>query len=268
MPDRPYLSSPTPLAIAHRGGSKERPENTLQSFQTAVDLGYRYLETDAQLTRDGVVLALHDETLDRVTDIAARVADLSLAEVKRADAGYRFTPDFGRSFPWRGRGVRIPTLEEVLAAFPEARFNVDAKTDSVVAPLLRLIERMGAWNRVCAGSFSDHRLTRLRQLSGGRICTSMGRGAVAAARLASWQGRFPAQGADCVQVPVAMFGIPVVDRAFLAAAHRQGLQVHVWTIDDRMEMGRLLDLGVDGIMTDRPTLLRQVMERRGLWGRR
>jgi glycerophosphoryl diester phosphodiesterase len=262
---RPYLQAATPLAIAHRGGSKERPENTLEAFQAAVDLGYRYLETDAQLTRDGVLVAFHDESLDRVTDASGPVSALSLAEVRSADAGYRFSADAGRTFPHRGRGLRIPTLEEVLTAWPQARLNIDAKTDRVVAPLVRLLDRLGACDRVCIGSFSDRRLRRLRRLSRGQICTSMGRGAVALARSASLRGWMPSLGGDCLQVPTVQWGVRVVDAALIRAAHRRGLQVHVWTIDDRGEMGRLLDLGVDGIMTDRPSLLREVLERRGAW---
>ena len=265
MASRPYLDSPAPFGIAHRGGSKEHPENTLEAFQAAVDLGYRYLETDAQLTRDGVVVAFHDEVLDRVTDLVGRVADHSLAQVRRADAAHRFSLDAGRSFPLRGRGVRIPTLEQVITAWPDVRINVDAKTEAVVGPLVALVARLDAWDRVCVGSFSDARLRRVRRLSGGRLCTSMGRGAVAAARTASLRGRFPTLGGDCAQVPVRQWGVRVVDEAFVRAAHRAGVQVHVWTIDSRSEMGRLLDLGVDAIMSDRPSLLRDVMLRRGVW---
>jgi glycerophosphoryl diester phosphodiesterase len=256
------------VAFAHRGGSKEAPENTMLAFQAAVDLGFRYLETDAQLTRDGVLVAFHDEVLDRTTDSSGRVGEHTMAEIARADAGCHFTPDGGRSFPHRGRGVRVPTLEEVLTVFPQARLNVDAKTDAVVAPLVRLLERVDAWDRVCVGSFSDARLARFRRLAGGRVCTSMGRGAVAAARAASLAGRFPTLGADCAQLPVAQWGVRLVEPRLVSAAHRAGVPVHVWTIDDEASMESLLSLGVDGIMTDRPTLLRAVMLRRGLFDSR
>ena len=262
---RPYLSSPLPLAIAHRGGSLERPENTMVAFEGAVRLGYGYLETDAQLTRDGVVLAFHDEILDRVTDLHGRVGDHTLEELRGADAGYHFSLDGGRSHPLRGTGVTVPTLEEVLLAWPSVRFNIDAKTEEVVAPLAKLIDRLRVADRVCIGSFSDSRLRRFRRLSRGEVSTSMGRRAVGAARLASLVGTMPASGADCVQVPCTRRGVRIVDRSFIRAARRGGLQVHVWTIDDRAEMERLLDLGVDGIMSDRPALLREVMVSRGLW---
>jgi len=262
---RPYLTSRGPLAFAHRGGSKECPENTMASFRAAVELGYVHLETDTQLTRDGVLLAFHDETLDRVTDLHGLVSDHTLAEVRHADAGHRFSTDGGRSHPFRGTGVTVPTLEEILLAFPDTRFNIDAKQPEVVAPLAALIERVGAADRICIGSFSDRRLRRFRRLSGGRVCTSMGRRSIITARFTSLAARMPAFGADCVQVPTSQWGVRVVDRAFVRAAHRGGLQVHVWTIDDRAEMERLLDLGVDGIMTDRPSLLREVLRARGQW---
>ncbi len=237
----------------------------MAAFQRAVDLGYAYLETDAQLSRDGALIAFHDDVLDRTTDLSGRVGDHTMAEIARADAGCRFTPDAGRTFPRRGRGIRVPALEEVLTAFPQVRVNVDVKTEAVVAPLVRLLDRVDAWDRVCVGSFSDPRLTRLRRLAGGRMCTSMGRRAVAAARAASIAGRFPTRGGDCAQVPAAQWGVRVVDRRFIRAAHHAGVPVHVWTIDDQPTMEALLDLDVDGIMTDRPALLREVMLRRGMW---
>ncbi|MGD0834803.1 MAG: glycerophosphodiester phosphodiesterase [Candidatus Dormibacteria bacterium] len=261
---RPYLAGPTPLAIAHRGGGGEHPENTMAAFAAAVALGCTHVETDVQLTRDRVLVAFHDDSLDRVTDGHGRIADLTLAEVRHADAGYRFSPA-GAGFPFRGRGLTVPTFEELLTAWPQLRVNVDAKSEATVAPLAALIERLGATERVCAASFSDRRLRRFRRLSGGRVCTSMGSGAIARARLASLAGRMPAVGADCVQVPLAHRGIRIVDRRFVAAAHRGGLPVHVWTVDDEATMERLVDLGVDGIMTDRPSLLREVLRRRGLW---
>ena len=265
---RSYLASGGFVAFAHRGGSRERPENTLASFGAAVELGYRYLETDTQITRDGVLLAFHDETLDRVTDLHGPVSALTLEEVRRGDAGYHFTQDQGRTHPYRGRGITVPTLEEVLLAFPSTRFNIDAKSAEVLVPLASLIDRLGVAGRICIGSFSDRRLGRFRRLAGGRVATSMGRRAIIAARLTSVvAGRMRAFGADCVQVPTSQWGVRVLDPAFVRAAHRQGLQVHVWTIDDRPAMERILDLGVDGIMTDRPTLLRDVLEARGRWER-
>jgi glycerophosphoryl diester phosphodiesterase len=259
----PFLAQPGPIAIAHRGGAEEAPENTLEAFGAAVALGYRYLETDAHLTRDGAVVAFHNPRLDGVTDRTGAIATLSIAEVEAADAGYAFSPDGGRSFPFRGRGVRIPRLEELLLRWPRARVNIDPKADACVEPLVALIERTGAWNRVGIGAFSDRRLRRVRALSRGRACTSMGPRAVGVARVAALCGRMPRQGADCVQVPLRRGPIPIVTAGFVRAAHRANLPVHVWTVDDEATMHYLLELGVDGIMTDRPRLLRDVLAARG-----
>ena len=238
------------------------PENTLPAFEAAVDLGYRYVETDAHVTRDGVVVAFHDPRLERVTDRVGAIADLDLAEVQSADAGFAFTPDEGRTFPFRGLGVSVPRLEDLLVRWPALRVNVDPKADACVAPLAALLDRLEAWDRVCVGSFSDARLARIRALGRGRACTSMGPRAVAVARMAVASGMVPRQGADCIQVPVRRGAIPIVTRRFVRAAHRAGLPVHVWTVNDERTMRSLLDLQVDGIMTDRLQALRDLLARR------
>jgi glycerophosphoryl diester phosphodiesterase len=260
----PFLDRPGPIAVAHRGGAEEAPENTLEAFGAAVALGYRYLETDAHVSRDGVVVAFHDARLDDSTDRTGAIAALSIAEIAEADAGYVFSPDGGRSHPFRARGIRIPRLEELLLRWPEARVNIDPKTDACVEPLVAMIDRLGAWDRIGIGSFSDRRLRRIRALSRGRACTSMGPRAVAAARAAALCGSMPRQGADCVQVPLRRGPIPIVTAGFVRAAHRAGLPVHVWTVNAESSMHELLDLGVDGIMTDRPRHLRDVFAARGL----
>jgi glycerophosphoryl diester phosphodiesterase len=260
----PFLDQPPPVAVAHRGGAGEAPENTLEAFGAAVALGYRHLETDAHVTRDGVVVAFHDPCLDDVTDRRGAIADLSIAEVEAADAGAVFSPDGGRSFPFRGRGVRIPRLEALLTRWPHARVNIDPKDDACVEPVVALIDRLEAWERVCLGAFSDRRLRRVRALSRGRACTSMGPRAVAVARAASLSGRMPRLGADCIQVPISSGRIPVVTAGFVRAAHRARLHVHVWTVNEPATMHGLLDLGVDGIMTDRPRVLRDVLADRGV----
>jgi glycerophosphoryl diester phosphodiesterase len=260
----PFLDLATPVAIAHRGGAEEAPENTLEAFGAAVALGYRYLETDAHVTRDGVLVAFHDPHLDDATNRTGAIAALSIEEVEAADAGFVFSPDGGRSFPFRGRGVRVPRLEELLRRWPHARVNIDPKADACVEPLVALLDRLGAWDRVNIGSFSDRRLRRIRSLSRGRACTSMGPRAVAVARVASLAGRLPRQGAQCIQVPIRHGRVRIVTAGFVRAAHRAGLPVHVWTVDDASTMSELLDLGVDGIMTDRPRVLRDVLAGRGL----
>jgi glycerophosphoryl diester phosphodiesterase len=263
-PRHAFLGSGAPLAFAHRGGAGEAPENTLPAFATAIALGYRYLETDVHLTRDGVLVAFHDARLDRVTDRSGAIAELGIADVEAADAGHAFTPDGGRSFPFRGAGIRVPRLEELLVRWPDARINIDPKSDAGVTPLVELIKRMAAWDRVCIGSFSDRRLARVRSLSGGRACTSMGPRAVTVARAVATSGWMPRQGADCVQVPVRFGRVGIVTARFIRAAHRARLPVHVWTINDEATMHQLLDLGVDGVMTDQLALLRDVLAARGL----
>jgi glycerophosphoryl diester phosphodiesterase len=258
----PFLADSGPIAFAHRGGSGEAPENTLEAFELAVSLGYSYLETDAHVTRDGVLIAFHDDHLDRITDRTGAIAELTIAEVEAADAGYTFSPGGGMTFPFRDRGVRIPRLSEILERWPNVRVNIDPKSDACVEPLAALLDCFGAWERVCVGSFSDGRLRRIRALGRGRACTSMGPRAVAAARLAASTGVMPRLGADCVQVPIRRGPIRIVTRRFVEAAHRAALPVHVWTINDERTMNALLDLGVDGIMSDRVRLLREVLAHR------
>jgi glycerophosphoryl diester phosphodiesterase len=218
------------------------------AFASAVALGYRYLETDVHVTSDGVLVAFHDDVLDLVTDRTGRVAELPWAEVRRA----------------RVQGEPVPLLEDVLGAFPDARVNIDAKADGAVPALVEAIDRTRAHGRVCVGSFVDRRVDRLRAETGGRVCTWMGRKQIARLRLAALG--LPASGFEpCAQVPVRYGPLPVVDRRFVDAAHRRGVAVQVWAVDDRPEMARLLDLGVDGILSNRPTLLKQVLVERGLW---
>jgi glycerophosphoryl diester phosphodiesterase len=248
----PYLDSPVPLAFAHRGGAADGDENTAEAFARAIAVGYRYVETDVHATADGVPVVFHDAALDRLTGAAGRVADLRWADLATLRIG--------------GAGA-VPRLDEVLAAWPEVRFNIDVKAGAAAAPTVDTIHAGGAADRVLLASFSDARLTRLRALAGPRVATSLARGEVARLRIASLTGlplRLPPS-AVAAQVPVRHGRVPIVDRRFLARAHRLGLHVHVWTIDDPVEMARLLDLGVDGIMTDRPAVLREVYTARGAW---
>ncbi|MER5494751.1 glycerophosphodiester phosphodiesterase [Streptomyces sp. NPDC002490] len=250
-PRHPYLDHPAPIAFAHRGGDAAGLENTTAAFRRAVEAGYRYLETDVHTTADGRLVAFHDPTLDRVTDGAGRIAELPWSTVRRARVG----------------GTEpVPLLEELLEEFPGARWNVDAKTDTALGPLLDLVRRAGAWDRVCVGSFSEPRVARAQRLGGPRLATSLGMRGVLGLRLGSYG--LPAavrRSAVCVQVPQHHFGVPVVDRRFLRAARSRGLAVHVWTVNDAERMHALLDLGVDGIMTDHVDALRSVMVERGAW---
>jgi glycerophosphoryl diester phosphodiesterase len=280
-----FLDHPRPLAFAHRGGAAHAPENSWRAFEHAVGLGYGYLETDVQATADGVLIAFHDRTLDRVTGQPGRVCRLTLEEI----AGARI-----------GGTEPIPVLEELLGAWPDVRFNIDLKDAPAIAPLARVLRRTSAWDRVCVVSFSASRLRATRRALDRPVCmaasplgTAMVRfgsppaprgsrgphrgrlkreaatpAAAAARRPATVDGRPPRPlaerlaGADvrCVQVPV-----PVATPSFVGRAHQLGLQVHVWTVNDRPTMEGLLDLGVDGIMTDETVTLREVLISRGQW---
>ncbi|WP_432020004.1 glycerophosphodiester phosphodiesterase [Streptomyces sp. 1222.5] len=247
----PYLDHPGPIAFAHRGGAADGLENTVAQFRRAFETGYRYMETDVHVTADGRLVAFHDTTLDRVTDGAGRIADLRWDDVRQARVGGR---------------EPVPLFQELLETFPEVRWNVDVKAEPALRPLLDLIERTDAWDRVCVGSFSEARVLRAQRLAGPRLATSFGTRGVLSLRLRSWG--LPAavrRSAVAAQVPEAQSGVPVVDQRFVRAAHARGLQVHVWTVNEPARMHRLLELGVDGIMTDHIDTLREVMEDRGVW---
>ncbi len=246
-----YLEHDGILAFAHRGGAVDFPENTMAAFQAAVDMGYRYIETDAYATRDGVLLSFHDDRLDRVTNQQGAIEELDYAEVKTALI--------------EGREP-IPLMEDLLGSFPETRFNIDPKHDACVAPLIEAIRRTNAVERVGVGSFSDRRLQQMRDALGPKLCTSMGPWATARMRFRAWGipiGNHEIFG--CAQIPVVQFGVTLCTTSFVDTCHANDLQVHIWTIDDPVEMNRLLDMGVDGLMTDKPALLKQVLEERGLW---
>ena len=252
---RPFLDHPTPIAFAHRGGAADAPENTLEAFAAATALGFRYLETDVHLTADGVLVAFHDTSLDRVTDRTGTIAELTWDEVRRATVTAGDTGPTGS----------IARMADLLEAFPEARFNIDPKAEASVEPLAALIRATGSASRICVGAFSDRRVARVRALVGEDLCTGLGPRAVTRLRIASLGLPAGRPDGDCAQVPPSLRGVPVVDRRLVDTAHRLGLQVHVWTIDDPREMHRLCDLGVDGIMTDRPAVLREVLVERGDW---
>jgi glycerophosphoryl diester phosphodiesterase len=245
-----FLDHEGPIPFAHRGGAGHYPENTWPAFQHARSLGFRYLETDAHATADGWVLAFHDHILDRVTDQSGVVADLPWQQVQRA----------------RVAGVEpIVLLEDLLGSFPDAFVNIDAKHDAVVDPLVRVLRRTGALGRVCIASFSDRRLSALRARLGPGVCMAGGPASIRLLRAGSLGAPVPRRRVACVEVPLRSGRVPIVDARFVAFAHRLGTAVHVWTIDDPSVMRRLLDLGVDGIMSDDITALRAVFEARGLW---
>lgn len=245
-----YLDHDGPIPFSHRGGAAGGLENTMAAFGRSVDLGFRYLETDVHVSADGALLAFHDDRLDRTTDKTGLIRDLDLDQIKSARVG----------------GVEpIPLLRELFEAWPEARINIDPKSDAAVAPLIEAVREARALHRVCIGSFEDDRIAHCREVLGPGLCTSMGPKEIARLRAASYRlpvGRFTAA---CAQVPIAWRGRTLVDERFAAEAHRRGLAVHVWTIDEPDEMHRLLDLGIDGLMTDKPAVLKDVFIERGIW---
>jgi glycerophosphoryl diester phosphodiesterase len=249
----PFLEHDGPLAFAHRGGAADGLENSMAAFGRAVELGYRYLETDVHATADGVLLAFHDRTLDRVTDRSGVVARLRWQVVRQARIGGR---------------EPIPTLEDLLGSWPDVRVNVDVKEPGAVGPLVEVIRRTGAIDRVCVASFSARRLAAVRRRVGPRLCTALAPPGVGLLRLAATHQLASAlapRGVPCAQVPDRLGPLRVVTPGLVAVAHRRGLRVHVWTVDDAAEMDRLLELGVDGLMTDQIVTLRDVLTTRGQW---
>ena len=256
--DYPYFDNGgQPIGFAHRGGALLEAsiglENTMLAFEAAVALGFRYVETDVQATADGVLLALHDKRLDRVSDLAGVVAELPYEQVRKARLAGR---------------EPIPQLSDVLTAWPDLRLNIDCKSSGAMEPLARLVEEHRAWDRGCLASFSMRSLGRLRRRVGPRVATSYGKAGIAVLR--SMPGErlrrlTVGHSGLAAQVPVSWVGIKVLTEQLIERAHALGKHVHAWTIDDPVEMHLLLDLGVDGIFTDRPDILRDVYQARGIW---
>ncbi|MCC9144207.1 MULTISPECIES: glycerophosphodiester phosphodiesterase family protein [unclassified Arthrobacter] len=247
--------SPAPIALAHRGFSPDGFENTLAAFRAAAELGISYLETDVRTSRDGVLMAFHDETIDRISgSTVGRISQLSREELNGVLVG---------------GAERIPTFEELLTEWPQMRLNVDVKDAAGSALLAALIEKHSAHDRVLVASFSDlRRLRTLRRLNR-TAASSAGSALTAALRLLAplgvagflaRMGRF-----QCVQVPLRFGPIRVVTPGFIRSCHRAGIQVHVWTVNDAPTMNMLLDLGVDGIVSDRSDILIDVLKNRGQW---
>jgi glycerophosphoryl diester phosphodiesterase len=262
----PYFDVPVPTVIGHRGASGELPENTLASFGHAVADGVAILESDVHITRDGALVLIHDDVLERTTDGRGRVADRTLAELRALDAGYRFARDGG--FPFRGKGLGIPTLQEFLETFPELRFNLEIKEHipALIEGTVALVRKLGLEDRVLLAAAEDpimHDLRAHLRETGVRTAVGASAGDVLAFVRAAIDGVAPPPGPMALQVPPGFGERPLVTRQFVDHAHAHDLAVHVWTINEPAEMHRLLDLGVDGIMSDFPArVVRVVAERR------
>ncbi|MEM7272819.1 MAG: glycerophosphodiester phosphodiesterase family protein [Actinomycetota bacterium] len=249
--NHPFFDHPGPLPLAHQGGGAEGVENSTAAFANAAELGYRYLDIDLQATADEVLVAHHDDSLERLTGLPGAVADYTWQELSAA------------RLP---NGEPLARFEELLEAHPDARWNIEVKNEAASGPTVDLVRARGLADRVCLNTFSDLRLWRIRR-SARRI-----RPAYSTPLIATFWLKFtsyvplPYVGrADATQAPVRDRNIPILDRRYVERAKRAGLVVIVWTIDETAEMHRLLDLGVDGILTDAPTVLRSVLEERGTW---
>jgi glycerophosphoryl diester phosphodiesterase len=255
----PFLDGPFPRAFAHRGwhvGELAGMENSLAAFRRAAGEGFQYLETDVHATRDGEVVVIHDATLDRTTDHSGAIERLDWRVVRSARVNGR---------------EPVCRLADLLEELPDALLNIDVKADSAAKPVLDLLGRTNAWHRVCLASFSEPRLRSLRKAAGSRLLTSMASASVAALRLRSLclvpPITAPIRG-ELAQLPVRWCGVPVIDRPLVRYAHRRGWEVHVWTVNRAAEMHALLDLGIDGLITDRPDVLRDVLRDRLVWPER
>ena len=254
MPDKDFLQSDFPLAFAHRGGILDFPENSLKAFKSAYDLGFRYMETDVHATKDGKLVAFHDDKLDRVTDSMGKVAEFTFSDLSHAL--------IDGSEP-------IPLLIELLEEFPDAKFNIDPKHDAAVKPLAEVIVRTDSTNRVCVGSFSDERIKQVAKLIGPKLCTGMGPKSISKLQISRFtKSLLRSPFGDCAQVPSKIKGVPFITSEFIKRAHKFGKAVHAWTINDPEEIEYLLDLGVDGIMTDNLSALKTAYMDRGIWNDR
>jgi len=262
--DHPFLAVKKPLAMAHRGGEGLWPPNTLYAFEQAAAMGVDVLEMDIHSTSDGVLVVRHDPSVDATTNGSGAIRDMTLEQVKSLDAGYTWTADGGQSYPYRSRGITIPTLEEVLLAFPGMRLNIDIKPDdpAIVTQFCHILRTYHKLDQVLVGSFYDQQLYRFRELCP-EAATAAG---VAETRQfvylnLAFLGAVFRPPAQAFQIPEYGGGLRLVTKRFVHAAHAHNMEVHVWTVDEEKDMQRLLDWGVDGIFTDYPDRLMRVMGR-------
>lgn len=261
MSEVPYFSGEHPIRFAHRGSRVLWPENTWYGFDVAVgELGYRYIETDVQVTRDGVVVVFHDDTLERTSNGTGRVADWDWEDIAHLDAAYNFSPD-GESFPLRNKGVGISRLDETLARYPDTFFNIDLKAKGTDWGVAEVIARLNRQDTVLVGSFSDTRLARFRRITKRSVATSAAKQAAMSMYAASRVNRTVHLAPVAYQLPHRMRGASV-DQKLVDAVHEAGAQIHLWTVDDPDDMHRFLDMGVDGIVSDRPDILDEVIKER------
>jgi glycerophosphoryl diester phosphodiesterase len=256
-----YFDYEHPIRFAHRGSRVLWPENTWHAFDHAIeDLDYKYVETDIQVTADGIVVVFHDETLERCTNGVGKVAEWRWQDLQHLDAAYTFSPD-GESFPLRGTGIGISRLDDTFDRYPDLCLNIDLKAKGSEWAVAEVVRKMKREDAVLIGSFSDKRIAKFRRITKGRVATSAGPRDSIAMYAASRIGRGIPAKFDAYQLPYKTRGV-AADKRLIDAVHRAGKQIHLWTVNERHEMEEFLDLGVDGIITDRPDLLNEVMEER------
>lgn len=258
---------PRPLVIAHQGGEELWPSNTMFAYQRAVDLGVDMLEMDLHVTADGALVLMHDETVDRTTNGTGRLEEMTLAEVKALDAGYYWTADDGQSYPFRGQGITVATLEEVFQTFPEMPMTIEIKLVEnvpVVEPFCQMIRQYGMQEKVLTASFHQDALDQFRAACP-EVSTSATQNEVINffVRHALGLAASFSPAAEAVQVPETRSGIHILTPGFVEDAHSRGMDVHVWTVNEAEDMQRMIDLGVDGIITDRPDILLELLGRSG-----
>jgi glycerophosphoryl diester phosphodiesterase len=256
--------SPRPLVFAHRGGGGLIPENTLEAFQYSARMGVDVLELDIHSTSDGTLVVMHDAAVDRTTDGRGRVNELMLEAVKKLDAGYVFSPDSGQTFPFRNRKITVPTLREIFDALPQMTFNIEPKqhAPSIIKPLCALVRERKMIDKVIVGSFNQTTINDFR-----RECPEVATSAspsevtkfLALVKTGLTNSYTPPM--QALQVPQNLGSLQVVSKEFVETAHRRNLKVHVWTINETADMQRLIEMGVDGIMTDYPDRLLTLLGR-------
>lgn len=254
---------PRPLVIAHQGGEELWPSNTMYAFERAVALGVDMLEMDLHVTADGALVLMHDETVDRTTDGTGRLEEMTLAEVKALDAGYYWTNDDGQTYPFRGQGITVATLEELFQAFPDMPMNIEIKlveTIPIVEPFCQMIRQYGKQDQILVASFHEDAMAEFRAACP-EVATSASQNEVInffARHFVGLAGSYSPD-AQAVQVPEYRSGIHILTPRFVSDAHDRGMDVHVWTVNESEDMQRMIDLGVDGIITDRPDILLKLL---------
>ena len=264
-PSYPFFSAPPPRIAGHRGAAGTMPENTLVSFRRGLEDGATFIELDVHASRDGEIVIIHDETVQRTTDGAGTVREMDLAELGRLDAGFRFTPD-GATYPFRGRGIGVPTLREFFSEFPRTKATLEIKELSAPAieTLFDLVEEFGKAEEVLVAAEDDAMMDAARAVIRGRglpVATGFSTGEIRAFLTPLWTGQEPPPDVpgQALQIPRRFQAVDLVTPASVDAAHRRGVEIHVWTVNEVDEMRELLELGVDGIITDYPARLRDLL---------